>query len=161
MINYLKPLLFFIPIILIQLIIVPLIAIYEIAPQLILVLLVYYTLIGGQIYGMVLGFIVGFLFDLFSGGVLGSSALAMTISMFILGYFYNENRVHENITTYFFLIYLLFAGLIYFLIYSEVGNFNADTKLRVILFEGTLLPAIYTTLFGLIVVVFQSKRKFQ
>ncbi|MDF1611099.1 MAG: rod shape-determining protein MreD [Stygiobacter sp.] len=161
MINYLKPILIFIPIILVQLIIVPLISIYEIVPQLILILLVYYTLIGGQIYGMILGFIVGFLFDLFSGGILGSSALAMTVSMFILGYFYNENRIQENTATYSFLVYLLFASIIYSLIYSEVGNFNPDTRLRVILFEGALLPALYTTLFGILVVVFQSKRKFE
>lgn len=160
MIDYLKSLLYFIPIILVQLIIVPLISIYEIVPQLILVLLVYYTMTGGQIYGMILGFITGILFDVFSGGILGASALAMTISMFILGYFYNENRIQENTTSYLFLIYLLFASIIYSFIYTEVGNFNPDTKLRVILFEGTLLPAIYTTFFGLLVVIFQSKRKF-
>ncbi|MCX7875561.1 MAG: rod shape-determining protein MreD [Melioribacteraceae bacterium] len=161
MINYLKPILIFIPILIIQLVVIPLISVYEIVPQLILLLLVYYTLIGGQIYGMILGFIFGLFFDLFSNGVLGASALAMTISMFIVGYFYSENRITENISTYLFLFYLFISSVIYFLIYSEVGNFNPDTKLRVILFEGTFLPAVYTTLFGILLVVFQSKRKFE
>lgn len=158
MIQYLKPILILILAILIQLIIIPLISVYNIAPQVILIILVYYTLLGGQIFGTILGFISGFLFDLFSGGVLGSAALAMTISIFVIGYFYNENRLKENITTYFFVLYLFIAGIIYFLIYTEVGNFNPETKLNVILLEGTLFPSIYTSLFGVLVVLFNSKR---
>lgn len=157
--NYFKPIIYFILLLLIQLIVIPLISIYQIVPQLILVLLVYFTLIGGQIYGMILGFLFGFFFDLFSGGVLGSSMLAMTISAFVIGYFYNENRIDENIGSYLFVAFVFLGSLIYSFIYSEVGNFNPDVKLRVILWEGMFLPAIYTSIFSVIVVVFQSKRK--
>lgn len=157
--NYLKPIIYFLPLLLLQLIVIPLISIYQIVPQLILLLLVYYTLLGGQIYGMLLGFFFGLFFDLFSGGVLGSSMLAMTVSAFVIGYFYNENRIHENTGTYLFVAFLFLAASIYSLTYSVVGNFNPDVKLRVILFEGMFFPAIYTSLFGFIVVVFQSKRQ--
>lgn len=158
MMNYLKPILYFIPLLLIQLVVVPLISIYGIVPNLILLVAVYYALLGGQIYGMILGFIFGFFFDLFSGGILGASMLSMTIASFAIGYFYNENRVDTNTASYFFLIVLFIAAFINSLVYSFAGNFNPEMKFTALLLEGALLPAVYTTVFGLGIVAFNMRK---
>lgn len=159
MINYLRPILIFIPLVIIQLVIIPLISVFGIIPQLIMVLLVYYTLISGQIYGMLLGALFGFLFDLFSGGVLGSSMLSMTIAGFVTGYFYYDNRIEENTTTFYFVIILFIASFIQSFLSSEIGNFNPEISFWVVLLEGSLFPALFTSAFGVIFMVFQARKK--
>ncbi|MBI3124526.1 MAG: rod shape-determining protein MreD [Ignavibacteriales bacterium] len=156
--NYLKPILYFIPLLLIQLVVVPLISVFGTVPNVIFIMVIYYLLLGGQIYGMILGFLAGFFFDLFSGGVLGASMLSMTIASFIAGYFYNENRVDTNTTSYFFLVILFIAEFINSLIYSFAGNFNPEVRFTSLLLEGALLPAVYTTIFGLGVVAFKMRK---
>jgi len=158
MINYLKPIIFFIPLLIIQLTVIPLISIFDIVPNLLIIMAVYYGLLGGQIYGMILGFLFGFFFDLFSGGVLGASMLSMTISVFISGYFFNENRVDTNTASYFFLVILFISALANSLLYSFAGNFNPEIKFTALIFEGAILPAVYTTIFGLAVVALKMRK---
>ncbi len=156
--NYLKPILFFIPLLVLQLTVIPLISIYGIVPNLIIITAIYYALLGGQIYGMLLGFIFGFFYDLFSGGVLGASMLSMTISVFISGYFYNENRIDTNTASYFFLVILFISAFANSLVYSFSSNFNPEIKFSSLLFEGALLPAAYTTIFGFAIIVFNMRK---
>lgn len=156
--NYLKPILYFVPLLLAQLVVIPLISVFGVVPNLIIITVIYYSLQGGQIYGMILGFLFGFFFDLFSGGVLGASMLSMTIASFVIGYFYNENRIDTNIASYFFLVILFIAEFINSFIYSFAGNFNPEVRFTGLLLEGTLLPTLYTTIFGLAVVVFNMRK---
>ncbi|KAF0152840.1 MAG: hypothetical protein FD143_768 [Ignavibacteria bacterium] len=155
--NFLKPILYFFPLLILQLTVIPLISIFGVGPNLIIITAIYYALHGGQIYGMMLGFLFGFFFDLLSGGVLGASMLSMTIAVFIAGYFYNENRVDNNTASYFFLVILFIAAFINSLIYSFAGNFNPEVRFSALLLEGALLPACYTTVIGLAVVAFKMR----
>lgn len=157
-INYLKPILFFIPLLLLQLIVVPLIAIDGHVPNLIIVLIAYYTLMGGQEFGTVLGFVLGLLFDIFSGGILGASMLAFTLSGFICGYFFNENKIDTNVASYFFLAILFLVNMVFWFIFSIVSNFNPEVSFLVLIFNETLIPSIYTTVFGFSVVIFQARK---
>ena len=61
--QYIISILLFFPLLLIQTTIVPLLAIDTVIPDLIIILLVYYSITQGQIYGSILGFTYGFLFD--------------------------------------------------------------------------------------------------
>lgn len=158
MLDHLKPLIYFLPLVVIQLVIIPIISIQNITPNLILVLIFYYTLLKGQIYGTVLGFIFGFLFDLLSGGLLGASMVSFTISAFIVGYFYSENKLDTNLASYFFLIILFIGATINSIVYSAAAKESVDVRFSFLLFESGVLPAIYTTIFGLIVVTLNSKK---
>jgi rod shape-determining protein MreD len=158
MLNKIKPLIYFLPLIVVQLVIVPIISIQNIAPNLILILVVYFTLLKGQIYGTVVGFIFGFLFDLFSGGLLGASMMSFTISAFIVGYFYSENKLDTNLASYFFLVILFIGSTINSIVYSAAAKESTAIRFSFLLFEAGILPAIYTTVFGLIVVTLNSKR---
>ncbi len=159
-INLLKPFLFFIPLIIVQLVIVPLISIFSAVPNLILILIVYFTLLNGQLYGTILGFVFGLFSDLFSGGLIGAYMFSFTLSAFIAGYFFNENKIEKNTKTYFFLFILLVAAVINSFINSTVSNSNNEITFSFLFFEGALLPGIYTALFGLPLVVFETRKGF-
>ncbi len=78
--EYLIPLLVFFPLLLVQIIIVPLISIEGFVPDLLLILLIFYTLRKGQLYGTVLGFVFGLFIDLITGSLLGSTMFSKTLT---------------------------------------------------------------------------------
>ncbi|MDQ7816991.1 MAG: rod shape-determining protein MreD [Melioribacteraceae bacterium] len=158
LLNYLKPVLYFIPLAALQLVVVPLMTIYEISPNLILVLIVYFTMLYGQIYGTILGFVLGFLFDIISGGLLGASMLSFTVSVFIAGYFYNENKVDTNTATFLFTIIVFLCGSINSFLFSSIAISNPDVKLISLILEIGLLPGLYTAVFSLPIVIFTTKK---
>lgn len=157
-INFIKPLILFIPLAAIQLVLVPLISVINITPDLIVILVVYFTLLNGQIYGTLLGFIAGFIFDLISGGLLGASMFALTVSGFVAGYFYNENKIEINTVTFLFIIILFLCGTVNSFLYSSVANDNPDFGFLRLFFEAGILPGLYTAILGLPVVIFSSKK---
>ena len=156
-IQYLKPILFFIPLAVVQLVIVPLISINNIAPNLVFVLITYFTLRHGQTYGTLLGFILGFLFDIISGGLIGASMFSFTVSAFVVGYFYGENKIDINLSSYFFLFILFICGSINSFLYAAVSNSNLSVSLFFMIIDEGFLPGLYTALFGLPIVIFQPK----
>ncbi len=156
--NYFKPALFFIPLAVLQLAVVPLISINNITPNLILVMLIFFTLMYGQIFGMINGFILGFILDLISGGLIGAFMLSFTITAFIAGYFYNENKLDINTASYFFVVILFICGTINSFLYSSISNSNADVGFFLLLIEDGILPGIYTALFGIPIIIFNPKK---
>ncbi|NJD23063.1 MAG: rod shape-determining protein MreD [Melioribacter sp.] len=156
-IQYIKPILFFIPLAVIQLVIVPLISISNIAPNLVFVLIAYFTLRRGQIYGTILGFILGFLLDIISGGLIGAYMFSFTISAFIVGYFYGENKIDINVSTYFLLFILFICGSINSFLFAVVSSSNSNLSLFFMILEEGILHGFYTALFGLPIVIFHPK----
>jgi rod shape-determining protein MreD len=153
-----KPVLYFIPLAVIQLVVVPLISIDSIVPNLIFILIAYYTLIYGQVYGIIMGFAFGFIFDLVSGGLVGASMISFTLSTFIAGYFYNENKIDDNTKSFFFLLILFICGSINSFLFAVISNNNSNVNtFYIILFEG-LLPGVYTSLFGLPLIIISPKK---
>ncbi len=156
-IQYLKPILFFIPLAVVQLDLVPLISISNIAPNLVFVLIAYYTLRHVQIYGIILGFILGFLLDVISGGLVGAFMFSFTISAFVVGYFYGENKIDINLSTYFLLFILFICGSINSFLFAIVSSTNSNLSLFFMILEEGILPGLYTALFGLPIVIFHPK----
>ena len=158
---YLIPFLIFIPLAILQLTIVPLISFERVSPDLILILLVYYTLKNGQIYGTLLGFSFGFLFDLISGGLLGSSMFAKTLSGFIAGYFYNENKIEFNTKSSMFVIIVLVCALINSFVSAILASTEVNINVVFLFFEQGLLPGIYTSLFSLPVLMYNPRKELE
>lgn len=156
--NYLKPFLLFIPLAAIQLAIVPLITVMNFAPNLIIVLLVFYALQYGQIYGMFSGFIFGGVFDLISGGVLGGFMFSFTLSGFIAGYFYNENKLDINTASFVFSLIVFLSATIGLFLYSIVATTNTDVRIIYIIVEEGIVPGIFTALFSLPIVILNPKK---
>jgi len=157
--NLLKPILFFIPLAVVQLTLVPMISIGSIAPNLIFVLITFFTLKNGQAFGTLLGFIIGFFLDLISGGLIGAFMFSFTLSAFIAGYFYNENKIEFNTASFFFLIIIFICGSISAFVFAMISNSNSDVNLFFLIFEEGLFPGLYTAFFGLPMIIFAPKKR--
>ena len=158
--EYLISILLFFPLLIIQTTLIPLIAVNGIAPDLIIILLVFYTVRNGQIYGTVLGFIYGFLFDLITGSLLGSSMLAKTLAGFIAGYFSNENKRDTYLKSYNFALIVFLCSVINSVINAFFSSIDLNTNLLLLIFQLGLLPGLYTAIVSLIILVFYPRRSF-
>ncbi|MFA4925015.1 MAG: rod shape-determining protein MreD [Ignavibacteriaceae bacterium] len=159
-IDKILPVIYFIPLILIQVLVLPYFELNGIVPDLILILLVFYTLKYGQLYGIILGFILGALTDFSTGSILGSSMFAKTLSAFIAGYFYNENLVGTITKSPLFLGIIFLSSLVNAIAFSLIANFDIGINLISLLFDQGILPAVYTTIVASIVMIFSPKRSY-
>ncbi len=158
--DYLLPILLFIAALLIQIIIVPFISIEGIIPDLVLIILVYYTLRKGQLFGTVLGSIYGLTFDLITGGIIGSTMFTKTLAGFIAGFFYNENKKDIYFTSYLFLLIVLLCSIIDSVAFTLISSFEITTNIFSLLINQGLFPAVYTTVLSTIITIFYPKRRY-
>ncbi len=157
--QYIISILLFFPLLLIQTTVIPLIAIDTVIPDLILILLVYYSITQGQIYGSVLGFVYGFLFDIITGSLLGSAMIAKTLAGFTAGYFSSENKQDQYLISYNFALIVLVSSLVDSTINAFFSAINFTSNIFLLFFQYALLPAIYTSAIALMVMIFYPKRK--
>lgn len=157
--EYIIPFIFFIPVAVIQMTIVPFLTFDFIAPDLVMILIIYYTLKSGQMFGMLIGFFMGFLFDLFSGSLLGSHMFSYTIIGFIAGYFYSENKISLNINSFFFLFIVFICASIGSIANSFFSSPETNISIIYVLFDQGLLPGIYTSVIALPVVVINPRKR--
>ncbi len=157
--KFIFSLLFFIPVLVIQNTLVQFITWNAIAPNFVLILLIFYSIIHGQLYGTVLGFVYGLLFDLITGGLLGSAMLSFTIAGFIAGYFSNENKRHIFLKPFNFGFIVLLCSITASIIFSIFSTIDFSSNIIVSLFEEGLLPGFYTSIVGLVSIYFYPRRK--
>ena len=158
--KYIVPLFVFIPVALIQLTVIPFIAIQEVVPNLILIAVVYFSISNGQIFGTITGASYGLLFDLISGNLVGSHMLSKTVAGFVAGYFSGETRREKYLYTYSFTLVVLLSALADAMIFSFFSVIDFNTNFLMALFNHALLPSIYTSIVSILVVVIPYKRAF-
>jgi rod shape-determining protein MreD len=156
--DYIWSIVLFFPLLIIQTTIIPFISINGITPDLILIMLVFYTIRNGQVYGTVLGFVYGFLFDLITGSLLGSAMLSKTIAGFIAGYFTNENKREIYFKTYIFILIVFLCAVVDLIINSFFSSIDLNTSIGVLLFEQGVMPGIYTAVLSTFIILFYPKR---
>ena len=143
----------FFPVAALQMVVAPMISIGFIRPDFLLLMIVFFSLKYGQIPGTSFGFVCGFLFDLVSGGLVGSAMFSKTLSGFIAGYFYDENEMsNQNTLVKVSLIVLLCASIDSFF-YSALGTTEV-IGLRKLLVEMSVLSGLYTTIISLPFIIF-------
>ncbi len=160
--QYFIPILIFFPLLLIQTTIMPFIQISGVVPDLILILLVFYSINNNQIYGTVLGFIFGFLFDIIAGILLGSGMISKTIAGFTAGYFSSETKRDVYLRSFSFSLIVLLCSFIDSILYSffsaSISAADISTNLILLFFEQGMLPGFYTAIISLIIVFFSPRR---
>jgi rod shape-determining protein MreD len=158
--KYFIPLFVFIPVVLIQLTAIPFVSIQGVVPNLLLIVVVYFSISNGQIFGTVTGASYGLLFDLISGNLVGSNMLSLTVAGFIAGYFSGETRREKYLYTYSFTLVVLISALINAMIFSFFSVMDFNTNFVQALFNHALLPSIYTSIVSILVVIMPYKRAF-
>jgi len=158
--KYFIALFVFIPVVLIQLTLIPLISIQGVVPNLLLITVVYFSISNGQIFGTLTGALYGLLFDLISGNLVGSNMLSNTVAGFVAGYFSGETRRDKYLYTYSFTLVVLMSALVNAMIFSFFSVMDFNTNFFQALFNHALLPAIYTAIVSILVVVVPYKRAF-
>jgi len=143
----------------VQAAIVPFITVNGIYPDLLIIFLVYLSLRKGQVFGTVSGFVIGFFFDIFTGGMLGAAMFSKTLAGFTAGYFFNENKVQYNLNSYLFVLIVLFCGALDSMFYQILISKNIEINFPVLFFKQSILPAAYTSIISLIWIIFKPKRE--
>lgn len=155
--SYILPVILFFPLLLIQVTVVPLFSLNGSVPDLLLIILVYYTLQHGQIYGTVLGFIFGFLFDLITGGLIGSAMISKTIAGFTAGYFSKETQRDQYLRSFLFCLIVLLCASVDSIIYSFFSSIDLSSNVLLLLFQQGLMPALYTSIISTILLLFSPR----
>ncbi len=130
---------------LIQLTLINSITILGIKPDLIIIIVVIFSLLKGEKEGTISGFASGLLQDIFSTGLLGINALAKTVTGFICGIL-KEKIFHEHIL---FLIPVItfFASLMQsILIFLLLRAFGVEYNLAWSLKQIALPEALFNSL---------------
>lgn len=155
---YIFAIILFFPLFILQSTIVPLISIVGVIPDLILILLVYFTLRLGQIHGTILGFIYGFLLDMITGNIFGSAMIAKTMSGFVAGYFYNENKLDIYFKSVAFSLIVLLSATIDSFIFSFFSSVELEKSILLRFLQQGMFPGIYTAIISLVLVMFHPRR---
>jgi rod shape-determining protein MreD len=130
--------------------IVPVIGIYGIRPDLLLVALFFLALKTGHLPALWTGFFLGLAQDLYSPSILGQNALSKTITGFCAGFF-NERMVRVDIVVQLILLGATFIvnDVIFFIIqYVKTGGGAGGVLHDLAL--STVPRALYSMLFALI-----------
>ncbi len=132
--ELITPLITFLIVLLVQITLIPLIAIAGVIPDLVLISLVYYSISRNQFYGTLLGAYYGFLIDLITGSLLG-------------------------INTYIFSLIVFICALIDSIIFSFFSAFDVQTNIFKLLFEQALLPSLYTAMVSIFFIFSPFRRR--
>ncbi len=155
--RYLIPAILFIIVAGAQLLLAPVISFSFITPDLPAIVITYYGVRNGHIYGSLFGFIGGMIFDLVSGGLLGASMFTFTLVGFIAGYFHREGE-YAHLHSFQFIGVVLITSSISSFIYSLFSGAEFNASLLYLLFEEGLLPGIFTALLSFPVLFLRTER---
>ncbi|MFH0992031.1 MAG: rod shape-determining protein MreD [bacterium] len=156
--HYLRSIFIVFCLLVLQTTFIPYISIAGILPDLLLIWLMYLALKRGQIEATVAGFFVGLLQDILVTHFFGLAALSKTVSGFIAGYFFNENKMEQTLSTYRFVALTGMVSLLHNLLYLSIflqGTAESFLQSLIILSVGT---ALYTATVS-ILPVFTFARK--
>lgn len=141
--KFLLPVAYLIPLLFVQVVFVPFISIETIVPDLVLILVVHTSVKHGQIPGTLFGFMAGLIFDLVTGNMLASSALAKALAGFVAGY-YSTNRTDVNFGSYRIIFIVVLSAFINSSTFALVTNFDLNNNFLKLIFEQGITPALYT-----------------
>ena len=146
---YSIPFLFFIPLLLLQLTLMPIFEIEGIVPDLIIILVVFVALRRGQVQGTIYGFLFGLLLDIFTGGLIGSAMFSKTLAGFTAGYFYSENPEKSADPNFKFVSIVFLCASIDSFFYSILGTTELSSGIQYYIFDYSLFPGLYTAIISL------------
>ena len=130
-------------------------------PDFLLIFLVWITIKEGQLAGEVSGFILGLVLDILSSNILGVHALSKTAACFCIGYFFDRDRVDQNIRNWPFLLLTLLAAIINnALYYFLITRGSAMSFAEFAFFDtGGRQGALYTVFIAIFPLLYWSRKR--
>jgi rod shape-determining protein MreD len=149
--------LIYLPVLLLQLLADRFLTFNYVGPDIILIYTVFITLNKGQLYGSVIGFVFGLIYDLFSGGLIGVSMFSLTLGGFTAGFFFNENKKNYYFNSYMFVLIVFLCAWISSFFHSVFESSKLPINMFVLIIEYGLIPGIYTAALSVPVIIFYPK----
>jgi rod shape-determining protein MreD len=146
-------------IIIIQVLISRFLSIAGVSPDFLLIYLVYITIREGQFAGETSAFALGIILDIFAQGIIGSQALSKTIACFLVGYFYNPDRIEQNIRNWPFLLLTLLGAFINNFLYYFLMTRGTDMSFGEFAFRYGAVGALYTVFIAIFPLLYWSRRR--
>lgn len=131
------------------------IAIAEIRPDLVLIVIVYIGIRSGQLEATIFGFVAGFLLDVYNPEFMGVNALANSVVGFAVGYS-RAGIVAEDLRVQ--ALALLIASLTHDVLYFGLSSAAEPMKILTSIFRYGIGTAVYTSVTGLAIVLLVSLR---
>ncbi len=136
------------------------IAVENVTPDLLILLVIVIALLEGQFIGLLAGFVLGFLFDIISSDILGTNALAKMLAGFFAGYFYNEQLgIQQAIGSFRFLGIVALTTLLHNIIYYFFYVQPTHLSFAAFFLRSGVAATLYTTVIGTIVMLVASRKK--
>jgi len=136
------------------------VAVENVTPDLILILVVYVAVREGQFTGLLAGFVLGMLFDILSSGILGTNALAKMIGGFTAGYFFVEGKpIQEAIGNFRFLAIVALSALIHNLIFYFFFTQPSDLTFVSFFLRSGIAGALYTTVVAALLMLAAARKR--
>lgn len=144
---------------LIELLFLNIIAIENITPDLLLILCIWITLAEGQFIGLFAAFAIGLMFDIVSGDVVGTNALAKLVAAYVAGFFHKERNTKANLNTFRFVLVVLITTFIHNLIYFFFYLKPAETTFSKFFLQYGVAATFYTVLFSTLAILIRIPAK--
>jgi rod shape-determining protein MreD len=147
--------------IIVQVLVSRIISIAGASPDFVLIFIVWLTVREGQFAGVVSGFALGLVLDIFSSGILGAHALSKTIACFLLGFFFDADMSEQRIRNWPFLVMTLGTAIVNNALYFFIYTRGSEISFGEFAFRYGALGALYTTVIAIIpLLYFMRKRAF-
>ena len=146
-------------IIIVQVLVSRFLSIAGVSPDFLLIFLVYVTIREGQFAGETTAFVLGVLLDIFAQGIIGSQALSKTIACFLVGFFYNPDRIEQNIRNWPFLLLTLLGAFINNFLYYFLMTRGTDMSFGEFAFRYGAVGALYTVFIAIFPLLYWSRKR--
>ncbi len=131
-----------------QLTFVPFFSVWQVSPNLVLIVVIIMTLHGGRVWGIAGGFAVGLVLDFFGTGFVGVSSLANTLAAFVAGFLWTTQFQKRFLNI---MAMLFTAILVHDLVYFFITRIGSDIGFFELVFSYVIPTSIYTLIFVTIV----------
>ena len=145
--------------IVIQVLVSRFLSIAGVSPDFLLIFLVWVTIREGQFAGETSGFVLGFVLDVMSGGIIGAQALSKTIACFLVGFFYNPERTEQNIRNWPFLLLTLLGSVVNNFLYYFLITRGSEISFGEFAFRYGAVGALYTVFIAIFPLLYWSRRR--
>jgi len=145
--------------IVVQVLVSRFLSIAGVSPDFLLIFLVWLTIREGQFVGETGGFFLGIILDVMSSGIVGAHALSKTAACFLVGFFYNPERIEQNIRNWPFLLLTLLGAVINNFIYYFLMTRGSEISFGEFAFRYGAVGALYTVFIAIFPLLYWSRRR--